>query len=122
MVGKRERHARVTEFSLAATNSVSNNHHVKVKVDLCQESKRIPTEVMIDSGTTNLFIDQEFAERNGLVLTNLTELKIIRTIDGTEISSGQVTHKVVANILTGDRQEGVRRTRHCPRITLAQTT
>jgi hypothetical protein len=58
----------------------------------------VSVDALLDSGATGLFMDKEFARREGFILEELERAIPVRNVDGTPNAEGAVTHKVMANI------------------------
>lgn len=65
-------------------------------------------ELLVDSGATTLFIDKDFATKHGLKLNRIRKPQTVRTIDGSEITSGKIMSDTWVDVEIGRHKEGVR--------------
>jgi len=54
--------------------------------------KGITVKALLDSGTTRMFIDRKIAEKHGFKIKKLERLLIVRNVDGTRNSRGNITY------------------------------
>jgi len=65
------------------------------KVDM---HEGITVKVLLDSGTTGMFMDREMAKRYGFKMTKLERPLKVKNVDRTENSRGDITHQVEVNV------------------------
>jgi len=58
----------------------------------------IMVKILLDSSVTGIFIDQKIAARHRFRLQKLERLIVVRNVDGTNNSTGAITHQVEVNI------------------------
>ena len=58
----------------------------------------VTVKVLLNSGTTGMFIDQKMAVRHGFRLQKLERPIVVRNINGTNNSAGAITHQVEINV------------------------
>jgi len=60
--------------------------------------KGIMVKALLDSGTTEMFMDKRMAAKHGFKLQKLERLIAIRNIDRKNNSRGAITHQVECNV------------------------
>jgi len=65
------------------------------KIDM---HKGVMIKVLLDSGTTRMFMDRQTAARHRFKLQKLERLIAVRNIDGTNNSRGAIMHQVECNV------------------------
>jgi len=70
--------------------------------------KGVTVKALLDSGTTRMFADKNFVEKNGFKLEKLERAIKIRNVDGMENSGGIVTHEIEYNVYLKDLMERMR--------------
>ena len=63
-----------------------------------ESHKGVLVKALLDSGTTGMFANKKFVERNGFKLEKLDRPVRIRNMDGTGNSGGLVTHEIKVNM------------------------
>ena len=58
----------------------------------------IMIKVLLDSGTTGVFMDKQTAAKHGFKLQKLERAIAIRNVDGTNNSGEAITHQVECNV------------------------
>jgi len=54
--------------------------------------ERVTVKALLDSGTTEMFMDRKIAARHGFRLQKLERLVQVRNVDGTNNSAGAIIH------------------------------
>jgi RNase H-like domain found in reverse transcriptase/Reverse transcriptase (RNA-dependent DNA polymerase)/gag-polyprotein putative aspartyl protease len=86
---------------LGANNSSGHiKQHLSINGLIAQGTKRYPIDAMIDSGTTGIFIDEEFTRTLGLDLVKRKNEIRLTLFDGSRAKT--ITHQVYARIQIGD--------------------
>jgi Aspartyl protease len=65
-----------------------------VQVARSERRKVIKTEALLDSGAGGTFMNQDFAERNGLKPLPLKQPILAQNVDGTPNKKGMISHFV----------------------------
>jgi len=55
-------------------------------------------KALLDSGTTEMFMDRKIAAKYGFKLQKLERSVMVRNVDGTNNSAGAITHQVEVNV------------------------
>jgi len=71
---------------------------LNIRVKKIDTHKGIMIKVLLDSGTTKMFMDKQTAARHGFKLWKLERPIAIRNVDGTNNSGGAITHQVECNV------------------------
>ena len=76
--------------------------HLPIRVAEGKE-RTVETEALLDSGAGGMFIDQNFAKENGLLMKPLTRPILARNVDGMPNKNGTITHYTTTDLLVGDQ-------------------
>jgi len=68
----------------------------------------ITVRALLDSGATGMFMDKKTAEKHGFKLQKLKRLLIVRNMNGTGNSRGNITHQVEVNVFYKNHIERMR--------------
>jgi len=68
----------------------------------------ITVKVLLDSGTTGIFMDREMAKRHGFKMTKLERPLKVKNINRTENSRGNITHQVEVNVFYKNHVKRIR--------------
>jgi len=68
----------------------------------------ITVKVLLDSGVTEMFIDQKIAARHGFRLQKLERPIVVRNVNGTNNSAGAITYQVEVNMCYKSHIERIR--------------
>jgi len=68
----------------------------------------VTVKVLLDSGTTWMFMDREIAKRYDFKMIKLERLLKVKNVDGTENSGGNITHQVEVNVFYKNHVERMR--------------
>jgi len=60
--------------------------------------KGVTIKALLDSGTTEMFMDKRMAARHGFKLQKLERPIMVRNMNGTNNSRGAITHQVEVNM------------------------
>ena len=60
--------------------------------------KGVTIKALLDSGTTEMFIDKRMAARHGFKLQKLERPIMVKNVNGTNNSRGAITHQVEVNV------------------------
>jgi len=71
-------------------------------------TQTIPFKALLDSQATGMFMDKNTAEKYGFRLQKLERLLIVRNVDGTGNSRGNITHQVEINVFYKNHVERMR--------------
>ena len=75
------------------------------KVDI---HEGITVKVLLDSGTTGIFMDREMAKRHGFKMTKLERPLKVKNVDRTENSRGNIMHQVEVNVFYKNHVKRIR--------------
>jgi len=75
------------------------------KVDI---HEGITVKVLLDSGTTGIFMDREMAKRHGFKMTKLERPLKVKNINRTENSRGNIMHQVEVNVFYKNHVKRIR--------------
>ena len=67
-------------------------------ITLHVNGRKVETIALIDSGAAGIFINQIFAQQNGLKIDSLPKKIKVFNVDGTENQDGSITKKVSADL------------------------
>ena len=81
--------------------------HIMIKVNIHNEDQEITTNIMIDSGATDDFIDRDFCITNQLPLEKMKKPREIFVVDGKSSSAGLITHTTTVPMDVGAHREMV---------------
>jgi len=81
---------------------------LNIGVEKIDTHKGIMIKALLDSGTTEMFMDRGMAARHGFKLQKLERPIAIRNIDGTNNSGGAITHQVECNVFYKGHVERMR--------------
>jgi len=81
---------------------------MNIGVEKINMHEGIMIKVLLDSGTTGMFMDRQTAARHGFKLQNLDRLIAVRNVDGTNNSRGAITHQVEYNVFYKGHVERMR--------------
>jgi len=65
-------------------------------------------KALLDSGTTEMFMDRQTAARHGFKLQKLERPLMVKNVDGTVNSGGAITHQVECNVFYKSHMERMR--------------
>jgi len=65
---------------------------LNIGVEKIDMHEGIMIKALLDSGTTEMFMDRQTAARHGFKLQKLERPLVVRNIDGTNNSGGAITH------------------------------
>jgi len=69
-----------------------------MRVEKLNTHKGVTVKALLDSGTTEMFMDKRMAARHGFKLQKLERPIMVRNIDGTNNSGGAIIYQVKANV------------------------
>jgi len=81
---------------------------LNIGVEKIDTHKGVMIKALLDSGTTEMFMDRETAARHRFKLQKLERPIAVRNIDGTNNSGGAITHQVKCNVFYKDHVERIR--------------
>jgi len=81
---------------------------LNIGVEKVDTHEGVVIKVLLDSGTTGMFMDRQTAARHGFKLQKLERLLVVRNVDGTNNSGGAITHQVECNIFYKGHMERIR--------------
>ena len=80
------------------------NQSMSLPIRVAEGKERIvETEVLLNSGAGGMFIDQNFAKENGLLMKPLAKPILARNVDGTLNKNGTITHYTTTDLLVSDQ-------------------
>jgi len=79
-----------------------------IRVEKVDMHKGITVKVLLNSGTTGMFMDQKIVARHGFRLQKLERLIVVRNVNGTNNSVGAITHQVEVNMYYKSHVERIR--------------
>ena len=65
---------------------------LNIGIEKVDTYERVTVKALLDSGTTEMFMDRKIAARHGFRLQKLERLVQVRNIDGTNNSAGAIIH------------------------------
>jgi len=65
---------------------------MKIELKKLKNHEGVAVKALLDSGTTRLFIDIQFAKRKGFKLKRLKNSLLVRNVDRTMNIEGTITH------------------------------
>jgi len=68
----------------------------------------ITVKVLLDSGTTEMFINKEMAKRHSFKMTKLERPLKMKNVDGTENSRGNIMYQIEVNVFYKNYVERMR--------------
>ena len=71
---------------------------MNIEVEKVDIHEGVTVKALLDSGTTEIFMDKKMAARHRFRLQKLKRPVIVRNIDGTNNSKRAITHQVEVNI------------------------
>jgi len=71
---------------------------LNIEVEKVDIHEGVTVKALLDSGTTEIFMDKKMAARHRFRLQKLKRPVIVRNIDGTNNSKRAITHQVEVNI------------------------
>jgi len=81
---------------------------LNIGVEKLNTHEGITIKVLLDSGTTEMFMDKRIAARHGFKLQKLERPIAVRNMDGTNNSRGAITHQIKVNIYYKNHIERIR--------------
>ena len=88
--------------SLANTLSVIPKHLTISVTLIISPQKRILVNIMLDSGATGNFLDLALAAKMGVPIISKDLPEAVRAVDGSDLSSGLITHQTQDLVMTCD--------------------
>jgi len=71
---------------------------LNIGVEKVDTHEGIKVKVLLDSSTTEMFMDRKIAIKNGFKLQKLERPVVVRNVNGTNNSGGAITHQVETNV------------------------
>ena len=71
---------------------------MNIEVEKVDIHEGVTVKALLDSGTTEIFMDKKMAARHRFRLQKLKRPVIVRNIDGTNNSKRAITHQVEVNV------------------------
>jgi hypothetical protein len=68
----------------------NNSFHVDAIITTPEKNELIETQPLVDSGAGGIFMDQNYAQKQGLSLMKLEYTITARNVDGTENKQGTI--------------------------------
>jgi len=65
---------------------------LNIGIEKIDTHEGVAVKVLLDSGTTGMFMDKRTVAKHGFMLKKLEKPIIVRNIDGTDNSGGAITH------------------------------
>jgi len=81
---------------------------LNIGVEKMDSHKGVTVKVLLDSGTTGVFMNRKMAERNSFKLEKLERLLIVKNVDGTVKSGGAIMHQIECNVYYKGYMERIR--------------
>ena len=81
---------------------------LNVRVEKMDTHKGVSVKVLLDSGAIGMFMDWKMAARHRFRLQKLERPIVVRNVDGTNNSTGAITHQVEVNVYYKDHIERIR--------------
>jgi len=71
---------------------------MKVGLEKLENHEGTIVKVLLDSSATGLFIDREFARKEGFKLEKLRSFLLVKNVNGAPNAGGAITHQVECNM------------------------
>ena len=71
---------------------------LNIGIEKIDTHEGVAVKVLLDSGTTGMFMDKRTAAKHGFMLKKLEKPIMVRNVDGTDNSRGAIIHQVEANV------------------------
>jgi len=81
---------------------------LNIRVEKVDTHKGVIVKVLLDSGTTEIFIDKKIAAKHRFKLQKLDKPVIVRNVNRTNNSRGAITHQVEVNVYYKSHVERIR--------------
>ena len=81
---------------------------LNIRVEKVDTHKGVIVKVLLDSGTTEIFMDKKIAAKHGFKLQKLDKPVIVRNVNRTNNSRGAITHQVEVNVYYKSHVERIR--------------
>jgi len=65
---------------------------LNIRIEKLNTHKGVTVKVLLDSGTTGIFMNKRAAAKHGFMLQKLKRPIKVRNVDGTNNSEGAITH------------------------------
>jgi len=65
---------------------------LNIRIEKLNTHKGVTVKVLLDSGTTGMFMNKRAAAKHGFMLQKLKRPIKVRNVDGTNNSEGAITH------------------------------
>ena len=65
---------------------------MNIRIEKLNTHKGVTVKVLLDSGTTGMFMNKRAAAKHGFMLQKLKRPIKVRNVDGTNNSEGAITH------------------------------
>ena len=65
---------------------------MNIRIEKLNTHKGVTVKVLLDSGTTGIFMNKRAAAKHGFMLQKLKRPIKVRNVDGTNNSEGAITH------------------------------
>jgi len=98
---KKERDVRRTLKSLREV-------WLEIGIEKLDNHEGVMVKVLLDSGTTGLFVDKKFVEEHGFKLEKLDQPIEVKNVNGTSNSRGNITHELECNVFYKGHSERLR--------------
>ena len=98
---KKERDVRRTLKSLREV-------WLEIGIEKLDNHEGVMVKVLLDSGTTGLFVDKKFVEEHSFKLEKLDQPIEIKNVNGTSNSRGNITHELECNVFYKGHSERLR--------------
>ena len=79
-----------------------------IGVEKVDRYEGVTVKVLLDSGTTEMFMDWKITARHGFRLQKLERLIVVRNVNRTNNSTGAITHQVKVNMYYKSYVERIR--------------
>ena len=81
---------------------------LNIGVEKVNTHEGVTVKVLLDSGTTGMFMDRKIIARNGFKLQKLERPVVVRNMNGTNNSKRAITHQVKVNVYYKSHVERMR--------------
>jgi len=81
---------------------------LEVGIEKLDNHKGVTVKVLLDSGTTGIFVDKKFVEEHGFRLEKLGQPVEVKNVNGTSNSRGNITHELECNVFYRGHHERLR--------------
>ena len=108
--GKPESAAKeeVKERNIRRTFKILREVWLDIGIEKVDTHEGVTVKVLLDSGTTGIFMDREMAKKHSFKMTKLERTLEVKNVNGTENSRGNIMYQVEFNVFYKNHVERMR--------------